>query len=134
MRVVFATRELIARCNATVTVARAGGVAGAIGQRALRTAAVVALSAAAEAAAYGNVSSAAHVAPAELTQYIWWDQAMTLVGAGGQLQAPLRTANVADRVTGELLPQLRSGWSRRRSSTSRRTTGSGIKAARMMGE
>ena len=66
---------------------------------------------AAELRAFANVSEATRVAPRELMQYTWWDQAMRLVATGGQLRAPLRTASLAR--SGELFPQLRLGWTRR---------------------
>ena len=111
MRVTFATRQLVAAYNKTATIVRARGAAGAIGEGALKNAALVANRAAAEVEAYSNVSAATHVAPAELMQYAWWDQAMRLVGAGGELSAPLRTASMGR--AGELFPQVRVGWTKR---------------------
>ena len=111
MRVTFATRQLVAAYNKNATIVRARGAAGAIGEGALKNAALVANRAAAEVEAYSNVSAATHVAPAELMQYAWWDQAMRLVGAGGELSAPLRTASMGR--AGELFPQVRVGWTKR---------------------
>jgi len=51
------------------------------------------------------------VAPSELMEYTWWDQAMRLLRQGGQLQAPLRAASLAR--DGKLFPQVRVGWTKR---------------------
>jgi regulator of protease activity HflC (stomatin/prohibitin superfamily) len=110
-RVTFATRALVASFSARATVIRARGAAQARAQRAQQNAAVIAVTTAAEVRAYANVTEATRVAPVELMQYTWWDQAMRLVATGGQLRAPLRTASLAR--SGELFPQLRVGWTRR---------------------
>jgi len=110
-RVTFATRALVASFSARATVILARGAAQARAQRAQQHAAVLGVTSAAELRAYSNVSEATRVAPQELLQYTWWDQAMRLVATGGQLQAPLRTASLAR--SGELFPQMRVGWTRR---------------------
>ena len=110
-RVTFATRALVASFGARATVILARGAAQARAQRAQQHAAVLGVTSAAELRAYSNVSEATRVAPQELLQYTWWDQAMRLVATGGQLRAPLRTASLAR--SGELFPQLRVGWTRR---------------------
>lgn len=110
-RVTFATRALVASFSARATVILARGAAQARAQRAQQNAAVIAVTTAAEVRAYANMTEATHVAPVELMQYTWWDQAMRLVATGGQLRAPLRTASLAR--SGELFPQMRVGWTRR---------------------
>lgn len=110
-RVTFSTRALVASFTARATVILARGAAQARAQRAQQNAAVLAVTTAAEVRAYANVTEATHVAPAELMQYTWWDQAMRLAAGGGQLRAPLRTASLAR--SSELFPQVRVGWTRR---------------------
>ena len=110
-RVTFATRALVASFGARATVILARGAAQARAQLAQQHAAELGVTSAAELRAYSNVSEATRVAPRELMQYTWWDQAMRLVATGGQLRAPLRTASLAR--SGELFPQMRVGWTRR---------------------
>ena len=111
MRVVFRTQSMVARYNVTAVINRARGAGRAREQRAKGNAAATAAISAGELAAYGNVSEATHVAPAELMQYTWWEQAMRLAAQGGARDAPLRTVTMAE--DGKLYPQVRSGWTTR---------------------
>lgn len=111
MRVAFRTQTMVARKNVTAVINVARGSARAREQRAKGNAAATAAISAGELAAYGNVSDATHVAPAELMQYTWWEQAMRLAVQGGARDAPLRTVSMAQ--DGKLFPQVRSGWTKR---------------------